>query len=166
MMCYYVIHMQKMARNCTIIGAWSRSEAQNAWLLYTVSHMSAIDFILCLLTHAITYFHMFIHFFYLILVTLKASLHHTDDPFRLLASALPLYKAISPSFAYHSLFYFISIQQLLFHICLKSLFVNEWLYIPSSQSSFKTAVTAVIPSALFSMYVCVWVGVRVCAFSE
>lgn len=116
--------------------------------------MSAIDLVLCLLTHAITDFHMFIHFSYLILVTLKASLHHTDDPFRLLASALPSYKAISPSLAYHSLFYFISIQQLLFHICLKSLFVNGWPYIPSSQSSFKTTVTAVIPSALFSMYVC------------
>lgn len=63
-------------------------------------------------------------------------------------------------------FYFISFQQRLLHRCLHSLYVNYWPYIPSSQSSFKTPATAIIPSALFNVYVlgCVSACDSICLF--
>lgn len=53
---------------------------------------------------------------------------------------------------------FISFRQLLLHRCLKSVYVICWPYSPTSQSSFKTPGTAIIPSALFNVCVC-WGGV-------
>ena len=57
-------------------------------------------------------------------------------------------------------FSFISVPQLLLHRCFKSVLVNCCPYIPSSQSSFKRPATAIIPSALFNVCLCVCVWKR------